>query len=165
MKVLICVEERGGTLFNGRRTSSDRNVSRDMLREAGSLLPEGRLLSPEAVMAEGKRLWISPFSKKLFRGKGDYLVIVDDPLQDTLDGVDITVDRSVDRDAQAEQQEERGQNCVIDGMPFFLHFHLASQETRAAPNRGTVAPAPISGISRSDRICFASSRPTRVFPS
>ena len=82
MKVLICVEERGGTLFNGRRTSSDRNVSRDMLREAGSLLPEGRLLSPEAVMAEGKRLWISPFSKKLFRGKGDYLVIVDDPLQE-----------------------------------------------------------------------------------
>ena len=82
MKVLICVEERGGTLFNGRRQSSDRNVSRDMLREAGSLLPDGKLIAPEEALKDGKRLWISPFSKKLFRGKNDYLVIVDDPLRE-----------------------------------------------------------------------------------
>ncbi len=82
MKVLICVEERGGTLFNGRRTSSDRNVSRDMLREAGCLLPDGKLMDPDQAISEGRRLWISPFSKKLFRRKGDYLVIVDDPLRE-----------------------------------------------------------------------------------
>ena len=85
MKVLVCVEERGGTLFNGRRQSSDRNVSRDMLREAGSLLPDGSLMPAEEAMAEGCRLWISPFSKKLFRGKTDYLVMVENPLQEALE--------------------------------------------------------------------------------
>lgn len=101
MKVLVCVEERGGTLFNGRRQSSDRNVSRDMLREAGSLLPEGDLIAPEKALAEGRRLWISPFSKKLFRGKGDYLVIVDDPLREAVE------------DEDAEKRFTRGQTITV----------------------------------------------------
>lgn len=101
MKVLVCVEERGGTLFNGRRTSSDRNVSRDMLREAGSLRADGKLISPEAALSEGKRLWISPFSKKLFRGKADYLVMVDNPLQEAVE------------DEQAEIRFTAGQTITV----------------------------------------------------
>ncbi|MBO6158472.1 MAG: hypothetical protein J6P72_04305, partial [Firmicutes bacterium] len=82
MKVLVCVEARGGTLFNGRRQSSDRNVSRDMLKEAGALGEDGKLISPEEAERQGRRLWISPFSRKLFRGKSDYLVVLEDPLRE-----------------------------------------------------------------------------------
>lgn len=51
MKVLVCVEDRGGMMFNGRRQSRDRLVTLDMLVEAGK-----------------DKLYITPFSEKLFRG-------------------------------------------------------------------------------------------------
>ena len=51
MKVIVCVEDRGGMLFNGRRLSRDRLVTLDMLVEACR-----------------ERRTIEPFSAKLFRG-------------------------------------------------------------------------------------------------
>lgn len=51
MKVFVCIEDRGGMMFNNRRESRDRLVVLDMLVEAGA-----------------KRLYISPFSEKLFEG-------------------------------------------------------------------------------------------------
>lgn len=49
MTVIICLDDRFGMTFNDRRQSRDRRVTDDVLR-----------------MTDGKRLYISPFSEKLF---------------------------------------------------------------------------------------------------
>ena len=53
MTFAVCVDDRGGMLFNNRRQSRDRAVVADLLA-----LAEG----------EGKRLCVSGFSQKLFEG-------------------------------------------------------------------------------------------------
>lgn len=49
MQVIVCLEDRGGMLFNGRRVSRDKTVIQKVIE-----------------LSEGKRLWIHPFSTKLF---------------------------------------------------------------------------------------------------
>ena len=60
MKVIICLDDNGGMLFNNRRQSRDKEVLKDIINNL-----------------EGGKLYISPFSEKLF---ADYVetVIVDE---------------------------------------------------------------------------------------
>ena len=62
MKVFVCVDEDGGTLFMGKRQSRDRVLIDDV----------------RATVGEG-RLFIHPFSESLFAKEGGYL-LSDDPL-------------------------------------------------------------------------------------
>jgi hypothetical protein len=50
MKLIVCMDPRGGMMFNKRRTTSDVVVTADILREA-----------------EGGRLLIAPYSEKIFK--------------------------------------------------------------------------------------------------
>lgn len=49
MKVIICMEDNGGMMFNRRRVSSDAVVTQRILE-----------------ITSGKKLWMSPYSAKLF---------------------------------------------------------------------------------------------------
>lgn len=49
MFIIICVGDKGGLGFNGRRQSSDRVLREDMLH-----------------MTQGKRLWMNPYSASQF---------------------------------------------------------------------------------------------------
>ena len=51
MTVALCVDDSLGRLFGGRRQSRDRVVTEDLLKEGGG------------------RLWILPFSQRLFEGR------------------------------------------------------------------------------------------------
>ncbi len=48
--MIVCIDDRGGYLFNHRRVSSDKAVTEDIL-----------------VLIENCQLWISPYSAGLFR--------------------------------------------------------------------------------------------------
>lgn len=61
MKVIICLDDDNGMLFNGRRLSRDREV-----------------VSKISEIIEGGRLWITEFSKMLFEDG----VIVDNQMLD-----------------------------------------------------------------------------------
>lgn len=62
MKVIVCLDDRGGMTFNSRRQSRDPAVINDIISTIGH-----------------KRLFISPFSEKLFEGsKG--VKVAKDPL-------------------------------------------------------------------------------------
>lgn len=52
MIVFVCLDPDGGMLFHHRRQSSDRVVTADML-----------------VVSQGRRLWMDPYSEKLFAGR------------------------------------------------------------------------------------------------
>ena len=52
MKIIVCLEDNNGMMFNRRRVSSDAVVTRRILEIAG-----------------GKKLWMSPYSSKLFAGE------------------------------------------------------------------------------------------------
>lgn len=49
MTLIICVDDRGGLAFNGRRQSQDRAVRQHILEDAG-----------------GAQLWMSPYSARQF---------------------------------------------------------------------------------------------------
>ena len=49
MIVIVCVDQRNGLAFNGRRQSRDRMVAADILKESA-----------------GRRLWMTPSSRRLF---------------------------------------------------------------------------------------------------
>ena len=49
MIVIVCVDQRNGLAFNGRRQSRDRMVAADILKESA-----------------GRRLWMTPSSLRLF---------------------------------------------------------------------------------------------------
>lgn len=51
MNLIVCVENRMGMTFNGHRLSKDKKVIERILE-----------------LAEGKRLWVSKYSAKLFEG-------------------------------------------------------------------------------------------------
>ena len=68
MKVFVCVDDGGGTLFMGKRQSRDRVLIDDVKSTVG----KGRLL-------------IHPFSESLFAKEGGYL-LSDDPLAEAEDG-------------------------------------------------------------------------------
>ena len=58
MQIIVCVDDRGGMLFNKRRQSRDRVLIADVLSELGD-----------------KKIHISSFSKLLFEGFEDRYVI------------------------------------------------------------------------------------------
>ena len=51
MTVVVCIDDRGGMLFGGRRQSRDRNLTADLIMTA---------------QAEGARLLAAPFSERIF---------------------------------------------------------------------------------------------------
>ena len=61
MTAVVCVDNRGGMLFNGRRLSRDRLLIADLLELAG-----------------GAHVRASPFSAALFAGAGSTAVIGED---------------------------------------------------------------------------------------
>lgn len=63
MRVIVCLDDRNGMLFNRRRQSRDRRVVEDILRELGE-----------------KQLLVNGFSAPLFERAGDRIRVEDDPL-------------------------------------------------------------------------------------
>lgn len=61
MKTIVCIDDKFGMLFDGKRQSRDRGLIENLLDFVGK-----------------ERLFISPFSKILFEGKS--VVISDNPL-------------------------------------------------------------------------------------
>ncbi len=61
MKVIICLDDNGGMLFNNRRQSRDKEVLKDIFNNL-----------------EGAKLYISPFSQKLFAEYGENIVVDED---------------------------------------------------------------------------------------
>ena len=69
MTVFVCVDDRGGMLFNRRRVSRDRAQQEDMLKLCGA----------------GK-LWISPFSKALMEWAEERVIVDPEYLKKAGDG-------------------------------------------------------------------------------
>lgn len=61
MKVIICLDDKGGMLFNNRRQSRDKEVLKDIVNNL-----------------DEEKLYISPFSEKLFADFSDCIVIDED---------------------------------------------------------------------------------------
>ena len=57
MIVIVCVDQRNGLAFNGRRQSRDRMVAADILKESA-----------------GRRLWMTPSSRRLFLPEAEIVV-------------------------------------------------------------------------------------------
>ena len=57
MKVIICVDDGGGLMFNNRRQSRDRAVIEDILK-----------------LTDGKNLYVNQYSAKLFDGAANICV-------------------------------------------------------------------------------------------
>ena len=64
MKVIVCLDERLGMMFNKRRQSRDSVLIADIVSDL-----------------DGEKLYISPYSEKLFDGLEVKLKIKDDPLK------------------------------------------------------------------------------------
>ena len=87
MKLIVCLSDGDGMMFNHRRQSRDRILIADMIRHT-----------------QGTFLWVSPYSSSLFEedcstlriaplpvmaaGEGDYCFVEDTPLPQNLDSVD-----------------------------------------------------------------------------
>ena len=56
MRIAVCIDDRGGMLFNRRRQSQDRLLRQDLLREAA-----------------GGPLWMSPYSRGQFSDTSEQL--------------------------------------------------------------------------------------------
>lgn len=78
MQIIVCVDDRGGMLFNKRRQSRDRVLIADVLSELGD-----------------KKIHISSFSKLLFEGFEDRCVI-DDELLEKASDADICFVENID---------------------------------------------------------------------
>lgn len=61
MKVIVCLEDKGGMMFNNRRQSRDRVLNADVIK-----------------ICSGSRLCIAPYSKMLFEGSNVTLLCNDD---------------------------------------------------------------------------------------
>ena len=61
MKLIVCIDERGGLMFNKRRQSRDRILQERVLE-----------------LAKGARLFLSPYSAKLF-GEGEGICVSENP--------------------------------------------------------------------------------------
>ena len=64
MKVIVCLDERLGMMFNNRRQSRDSVLISDVVADL-----------------DGEKLYISPYSEKLFDGMDVKLKIKDEPLR------------------------------------------------------------------------------------
>ena len=58
---IVCVDDRGGTLFNGRRQSQDRLLCRRLLDDL-----------------DGRELWMNAYSRRQFGAWGDGRITVDE---------------------------------------------------------------------------------------
>ena len=58
MHVIVCLDDKEGMLFHGRRQSRDRVVVGEILKRT-----------------QGRRLWMSPYSQPLFQGRMDGLLV------------------------------------------------------------------------------------------
>lgn len=61
MILVCCVDDRGGTMFNGRRQSQDRLLRADLL-----------------AMTAGKKLWMNDYSRKQFTDAPENSLTVDE---------------------------------------------------------------------------------------
>lgn len=52
MKLIVCLENNNGVIFNKRRVSSDKKVTKKIIE-----------------LTQGKKLWISYYTQELFIGK------------------------------------------------------------------------------------------------
>ena len=66
MKVIICLDDNGGMLFNNRRQSRDKEVLKDIINNLN-----------------GNKLYISEFSQKLFGDYTDCVMVDEDFLADS----------------------------------------------------------------------------------
>ena len=57
MRIIICLDEKGGYMFNNRRQSMDRVLRQKLL-----------------LLLEGQPLWMSEYTKKQFTEEGNYSV-------------------------------------------------------------------------------------------
>ncbi len=69
MKVIVCLDDKGGMLFNNRRQSRDRVLNADVVR-----------------MVQGSKLFIHPYSKMLFEDSGAELVCDENFLENAVSG-------------------------------------------------------------------------------
>ena len=65
MRVIVCVDDRLGMTFNGRRQSRDRVLCEDVIKD----------------LDEGQKLFVSEYSHKLFDFAEDRLICEDDFLE------------------------------------------------------------------------------------
>ena len=79
MKLIVCVDERGGMLFNRRRVSSDRVVT-EKIKE----------------LCSGQKLFVTPYTYKLFAGE-DNVICSETPFQEAADNWCFAEDRDVSR--------------------------------------------------------------------
>ena len=63
MIAVVCIDDNGGMLFNNRRLSRDRILIEDLINTA-----------------DGRKIYIEPFSETLFNGKESDVLITDDCL-------------------------------------------------------------------------------------
>ncbi len=63
MIAVVCIDDNGGMLFNNRRLSRDRILIEDLINTA-----------------DGRKIYIEPFSETLFNGKENYVLVTDDCL-------------------------------------------------------------------------------------
>ncbi len=61
MKIIICLDDNGGMLFNNRRQSRDKEVLKDIINSL-----------------EGNKLYTSEFSRKLFSDYADSVIVDED---------------------------------------------------------------------------------------
>ncbi len=66
--VAVCIDDKGGMMFNKRRQSRDRVLIADLCEFAT------------------EKIYINEFSQLLFEDHADKIVVVDDPLSDCPDG-------------------------------------------------------------------------------
>ncbi len=57
MRIIICLDEQNGYMFNNRRQSMDRELRKQLL-----------------LLLEGKPLWMSEYTKRQFTEEGNYVV-------------------------------------------------------------------------------------------
>ena len=76
MKLIVCLDERGGMAFGGRRQSRDRVLTADIVRTVGD--------SP---------LYMTEYSAKLFEERLDSYIITDSPMADAENGAYCFVER------------------------------------------------------------------------
>ncbi|MBO5179493.1 MAG: ribonuclease Z [Clostridia bacterium] len=62
MKLIVCVDENNGMLFNNRRQSRDRKLIQHIVN-----------------LVKNKRLWINSYSENLFKFKTKYILFEDIP--------------------------------------------------------------------------------------
>ena len=112
LNIIICIDDRGGMLFNKRRVSRDEYLLDDMLRTVKS------------------PLYIKPFSAKLFSERGGAM-LCDDPLSALSDG-----DWCFIEDEDIEPHLHKAESVVIykwnRTYPFDLKFNTGALNSRFA---------------------------------